>query len=425
MPQEEKRVESKELQEAPPQRVNVRIGPNGGLAPTDLDGLWRLAVIMSNSGFMPKGVEAPAAVFVAVQMGLEVGLSPMQAVQNIAVINGRPAIWGDAQLGLVEGSGLLEVFRETCEGEFPRDNFTAICVARRKGKNETITNTFSISDAKTANLWNKPGPWTNYPKRMLKMRARAFTLRDGFADVLKGLKSIEEVRDIPLGSGDVEMELGDDGGYRAQQPVPAEPSNQQQSASNGTPQQPANGTPRSSQDDAAPSGNHPRRSRRNKFTGLDKNVFPGGRVETCGVKPDQLVTLQGILANPMSKEWLDKWMAAYVGYGDPSYLREEEILHVLQNIPADPPPVQNHPPQAATQPTPREDVVFDPPANAFDAQPEPEQKTAAEEMVRCPYSRENVYKSFCLDSCRTRKQDGFCIALNEKPPSSGLMGRGA
>jgi len=35
-------------------------------------------------------------------------------------------------------------------------------------------------------LWGKGGPWTNYPRRMLQMRARALCIRDSFADALHG-----------------------------------------------------------------------------------------------------------------------------------------------------------------------------------------------------------------------------------------------
>jgi hypothetical protein len=199
--------EQKELQvSTPPAKapITVSLSPHGGLVPTDIDGLWRLATIMVKSGFMPKAIQTTEAVFVAVQMGLEVGLSPMQAVQNIAVINGRPALWGDAMIGLVEASGALEEFKEYYQGDYGTDDFRAVCVAKRRGHEAVIINEFSIADAKIAGLWLKDGPWRTYPKRMLKMRARGFTLRDGFADKLKGLKSAEELMDTP---GDPEYEM--------------------------------------------------------------------------------------------------------------------------------------------------------------------------------------------------------------------------
>jgi hypothetical protein len=69
-------------------------------------------------------------------------------------------------------------------------------VAKRKNRTEVISK-YSVEDAKRAGLWNKQGPWTQYPKRMLQMRARGFALRDAFPDVLKGLITVEEAQDYP------------------------------------------------------------------------------------------------------------------------------------------------------------------------------------------------------------------------------------
>jgi hypothetical protein len=131
---------------------------------------------------------------VAVQMGSEIGLAPMQALQNIAVIGSRPAIFGDAMAGICRQSPLCEDIEERFEGA--GDNLTAICIAKRVGK-KPIEQRFSVADATKAGLWNKAGPWTQYPKRMLQMRARGFALRDAFPDVLRGLISTEEAGDMP------------------------------------------------------------------------------------------------------------------------------------------------------------------------------------------------------------------------------------
>src|SRR5690606_39168844 len=45
------------------------------------------------------------------------------------------------------------------------------------------------------------GPWTQYPKRMRQMRARAFALRDVFPDVLRGMPIAEAVMDTPAERG--------------------------------------------------------------------------------------------------------------------------------------------------------------------------------------------------------------------------------
>lgn len=174
----------------------IQVAGNGlqvrPILPQDMDSTWRMSKIIAASGLAPKGVSTVEAIFTAIQMGAEVGLSPMQALQNIAVVNGRPTIWGDAQLGLVRGSGLLESFEEKFEGD--GDKMVAYCIVKRKGEPAPITGEFSVKDAVVAALWNKAGPWTQYPKRMLKMRARGFALRDGFSDILKGIYSTEEMQ---------------------------------------------------------------------------------------------------------------------------------------------------------------------------------------------------------------------------------------
>ncbi|WP_460452623.1 recombinase family protein, partial [Alsobacter sp. SYSU BS001988] len=72
-------------------------------------------------------------------------------------------------------------------------SWTAVCQVRRKGERSWLVRSFDTADAIRARVWGKAGPWSEYPKRMLQMRARAFALRDGFPDVLGGLYLREEV----------------------------------------------------------------------------------------------------------------------------------------------------------------------------------------------------------------------------------------
>lgn len=173
-----------------------------GLVMTDLSVMYRFAEYVVTGGFAPKGMENPCAVVAAMQLGMELGLPPMVAIHNIAVINGRPTVWGDVMKGLVEASGLCVSFVEWTEGNFPNDDYTAFCEVRRKGRDQTIRGEFSIEDAKRAQLWGKqsrdgkPSPWILYPKRMLKFRARSYSCRDGFPDILKGIYAREEMYNV-------------------------------------------------------------------------------------------------------------------------------------------------------------------------------------------------------------------------------------
>lgn len=164
------------------------------LSPQNLTEAMQLAELMANSEMVPKDFRGkPGNVLVAVQMGAEVGLAPMQAIQNIGVINGRPCLWGDAIKAVILASPLCEKFEET----FDEQSMTAWVTVKRKNHAERTVK-FSQADAQAAGLWGKSGPWQQYPKRMLQMRARGFSARDEFADVLKGLSVAEEVQDYQI-----------------------------------------------------------------------------------------------------------------------------------------------------------------------------------------------------------------------------------
>jgi hypothetical protein len=167
-----------------------------------MDECVRLAQICAKSGLLPKsfyddGKDPVAAAFVAIQLGAEVGLSPMTAVQYVAVVNGRPTLYGPAQLAIVQRSGLLEIFEEGVEFEAGK-LAEAWCRVKRTGRPEKTTH-FTWSQASKAGLTNKKGPWQEYPERMMQARARTFALRDHFPDVLLGLAySTEEMGDVPV-----------------------------------------------------------------------------------------------------------------------------------------------------------------------------------------------------------------------------------
>ncbi|MCT4654266.1 MAG: recombinase RecT [Cohaesibacter sp.] len=165
------------------------------IVPTSFDETYRVAKAIVASGMAPNSLNTPEKAMVAIMHGMEVGMTPMVALQSIAVINGNPSIWGDGAIGLVRGSGLMEWIEETLEGDGMQT--VAICRVKRVNEPKPIEGRFSVAQAERAGLWKKKGPWTQYPERMLKMRARAFALRDGFADILRGLSIREEVEDYP------------------------------------------------------------------------------------------------------------------------------------------------------------------------------------------------------------------------------------
>lgn len=162
------------------------------LSPRTFEQALTFSNYLADSDMVPKDFKnKPGNCLIAMQWGAEIGLKPLQAMQNIAVINGRPSLWGDAVIALVRASPLCKYVIEEDDGQM------ATCRTWRVGAPSEQIERFGMDDAKVAGLFGKQGPWTQYPKRMRKMRARAFLLRDVYADVLKGLSIAEESMDLP------------------------------------------------------------------------------------------------------------------------------------------------------------------------------------------------------------------------------------
>jgi hypothetical protein len=161
------------------------------LSPRTFEQALTFADYLADSDLVPKDFKGrPGNCLIAMQWGAELGLKPLQAMQNLAIINGRPSLWGDAVIALVRASPLCEFVLESDDGN------TATCRVKRRGEPEQ-SRTFSMADAEKAGLKGKSGPWSQYPQRMRQMRARAFALRDVFPDVLRGLPVAEELQDMP------------------------------------------------------------------------------------------------------------------------------------------------------------------------------------------------------------------------------------
>lgn len=178
---------------------------------------WRMCQTLAQSSVCPKSLQNdPMAIMVCIEAGERFGFSVLQSMQSIAVINGRPTLWGDAALAACKGSSVFASIEETASGDPSKAGYQATCKVLRKGDPNPVARSFTYEDAALAGLLGKQGPWRQYPKRMFQMRARAFALRDAFPDVLSGMQIREEVEDYAI---DVQT------GSRVEKPDPARTMN--------------------------------------------------------------------------------------------------------------------------------------------------------------------------------------------------------
>jgi hypothetical protein len=164
---------------------------SNGLVVRNFPDMWALAQCIHRAGMAPKSLAKPEQVLVAIQMGAELGIPPMQSLANIAVVNGRPTIWGDLLVALVRRRPECEYINELWEGT--GENRKCVCRAKRRGQPE-IVREFGYQQAKVAGLLQS-GTYQKYPDRMFQCRARAWAIRDLFADLLAGVVSTEEAQD--------------------------------------------------------------------------------------------------------------------------------------------------------------------------------------------------------------------------------------
>lgn len=195
-----------------PEQAEIQLNPNGQLAFRKVGDIAAYVILLHNAGLLPivdsktnRQMEPRVAVG-NILSGMQIGLTPWQSILCMANVNGKPSVYGDALVGLVLASGLMT----NQKTEYFSDASKRVRACRytcwRKGFADPVTGEFSLEMAQAAGLMGHMG-WKNYPRRMLKMRARAFALRDAFADVLGGVRIREEEEDaIPAEYTDLPAE---------------------------------------------------------------------------------------------------------------------------------------------------------------------------------------------------------------------------
>lgn len=207
------------------EKPKLVLNDRGYIMPTTVEEAARMAQAVIIGGFAPDSYKDNSGHFntnqimLGIMAAMEAGLAPLYGLRQIAIINGRPVIWGDAAMALVQSRDLIDDYREEQVGPKPTeadltkwsDDYGWKVTIKRKGQKGEYVSTFTVGMAKRARLWlnAKKVPWIEHPDRMLKIRARAFALRDGFADALAGLGIREEAEDHEEPQKQVEIDLSD------------------------------------------------------------------------------------------------------------------------------------------------------------------------------------------------------------------------
>lgn len=145
--------------------------------------------------FRPKGNSdeayalAVASATAAVLYGLEVGLSPLQALQGTYVIQGRPTMYAGTMVAILQSKG-HEIWTEDLT-----DSRAVVC-GQRQGSSRVERAVFTMQRASTAGYVSKNQKYKTDPQAMLLARAQSDCCKRVARDALLGIAySVEEMWD--------------------------------------------------------------------------------------------------------------------------------------------------------------------------------------------------------------------------------------
>lgn len=167
----------------------ARVPAQTSIEPTNMNELLQLADAAAKSGFY--GCKTREQALLVMMTGRDLGLSFSQSLRAFHVIQGRATLSADGAVAACIARKDVCAFFRTVEA-----TETHATVETQRVGDPVRTYTFSVDDAKRANLWGKEN-WKGYPSRMLLARARAALARDVYPDLLLGLYDPDEIEPAP------------------------------------------------------------------------------------------------------------------------------------------------------------------------------------------------------------------------------------
>lgn len=166
----------------------AKADPARAFEPSGIDEAVKLANLLGLSGLLGKDLKTPEQVFTVIATGRELGLTAMQSLRSIHIINGKPTLSADLVAALVKSRPeVCEYFRLV-----DSNASQAVYETKRRGEPSPTTMTFSIEDAKRAQITGNPN-WTKYPAAMLRARCITALARAVYPDLVMGIYDPDEL----------------------------------------------------------------------------------------------------------------------------------------------------------------------------------------------------------------------------------------
>jgi hypothetical protein len=165
-----------------------------------------LAKTLVESGFLPRAVTKPAQAVAIILTGRELGLGPMAALRSIQMVEGKPVLAADLQLGLFKRAGGHATWKTLTA--------TNAALVLRHPNGDEHEESFTMDDARIAGLAGKDN-WKKYPKAMLRSRVITAGLKSLGFEAMAGVYDPEEMETVVVEAESVEV-----GGAQGESPEP-------------------------------------------------------------------------------------------------------------------------------------------------------------------------------------------------------------
>lgn len=151
----------------------------------DLASIFTLSQQLCKTEFVPDAYrDRPQATQAAILYGRELGIGPLQSLQQVQVIKGKPSASPELMRALIQQQGHT-IFRE----DYSDTHVTLYGKRADTGAEDRVT--WTLDDANRAGLTGN-STWKKYPRAMLMARATSELARALFSDVISGLSYTPE-----------------------------------------------------------------------------------------------------------------------------------------------------------------------------------------------------------------------------------------
>jgi len=160
--------------------------------------LARVAAHICNSKLVPKEYQGePASVIIAIDMANRIGASPMQVMQNLYIVQGRPSWSAKFLISTFNSCGKFSPIRYEFVGEPNTDGYGCRAHAKEKATGQALHGpVITIGIAKKEGWYSKNGSkWQTIPDLMLMYRAAAWFINTIAPEIAMGLSTTDEAED--------------------------------------------------------------------------------------------------------------------------------------------------------------------------------------------------------------------------------------